>query len=143
NDLIQYAFAIDRGNARVAHLYRPLHPVVIRMLKKAMDAVIQNGKKGIICGEMAGDPLHIPLLLGLGIDELSMNSQCIPLVKRMIQQVSLQESRAFVQSIRNETTAKGVRARVLERYGDVLKNGIMTEGLHGDPIPLKQAKEKR
>lgn len=143
NDLIQYAFAIDRGNARVAHLYRPLHPAVIRMLKKAMDAVIQNGKKGIICGEMAGDPLHIPLLLGLGIDELSMNAQCIPLVKRMIQRVSLQESRAFVQSILDETTARGIRARVLETYGDLLKNGTMGEGLHGDPIPLKQAKEIR
>jgi len=143
NDLIQYAFAIDRGNARVAHLYRPLHPAVIRMLKKAMDAVIQNGKKGIICGEMAGDPLHIPLLLGLGIDELSMNAQYIPLVKRMIQRVSLQESRAFVQSILNETTAEGIRVRVFETYGDLLKNGIMTEGVHGDPVPLKQAKEKR
>ncbi|PIP37296.1 MAG: phosphoenolpyruvate--protein phosphotransferase [Desulfobacterales bacterium CG23_combo_of_CG06-09_8_20_14_all_52_9] len=128
NDLIQYAFAIDRGNARVAHLYRPLHPAVVRMLKQIADSAKMDGKKVAICGEMAGDPLHAPLLLGLGIDEFSMNPQFIPAVKHMIGQVNLRESQAFVNALLKETTAERVRSRVLQAYGDLVKNEILAEG---------------
>ncbi len=128
NDLIQYAFAIDRGNARVAHLFRPLHPAVVRMLKQIADSAKPDGKKVAICGEMAGDPLHAPLLLGLGIDEFSMNPQFIPAVKHMIGQVNLRESQAFVNALLKETTAERVRSRVLQAYGDLVKNEILAEG---------------
>jgi len=134
NDLIQYSFAIDRGNARVAHLYRPLHPAVIRMLKQAADAAGRAGKKVIICGEMAGDPLHVPLLLGLGMDELSMNPQCIPSVKRMIGLVEMDASRRFVEALLRETTVEGVRSKVLETYGALLGDPFNAEPLDRNVI---------
>ncbi len=144
NDLIQYAFAIDRGNARVAHLYRPLHPAVIRMLKQTTDAATQQRKKVVICGEMAGNPLHVPLLLGLGIHELSMNPQFIPPVKQMISQIRLQDSRVFVETLSEETTADGVRSRIMEAYGDLLNHEAAMEGPPEDRIPSKcKRKAKR
>lgn len=78
NDLIQYAVAIDRTNERVAHLYEPSHPSVVRLLKMVADAAHANGIWVGICGEMAGDVLFTPLLLGLGMDELSAGATLVP-----------------------------------------------------------------
>jgi phosphotransferase system enzyme I (PtsI) len=83
NDLIQYSLAIDRGNEQVSHLYQPLDPAIIRMLKHVTDAAKEKEIKIFMCGEMAGTPHHIPLLLGIGMDELSMNPQTIPDIKRV------------------------------------------------------------
>ncbi|MCK5507836.1 MAG: phosphoenolpyruvate--protein phosphotransferase, partial [Desulfobacterales bacterium] len=69
NDLIQYSLAIDRGNRNVAHLYHPLHPAIIRMIKQLADVARDKGIKLFMCGEMASDPINLPILLGLGIDE--------------------------------------------------------------------------
>ena len=74
NDLIQYLFAADRGNARVAYLYQELHPAVLRTVKRVIDAAHAEGKWVGMCGEMAGNPLATPLLMGMGLDEFSMNS---------------------------------------------------------------------
>jgi len=84
NDLIQYALAIDRVNEYVAHMYEPLNPAVLRMIKQVVDAGHDAGIEVGICGEMAGDIIYLPLLLGLGLDELSMHPFAIPYVKRMI-----------------------------------------------------------
>ncbi len=81
NDLIQYSMAIDRGNRQVAHLYNPLQPAIIRLLKQVADVSKDKGMALYMCGEMAGDPINLPILLGLGLDELSMNPQSIPTVK--------------------------------------------------------------
>lgn len=84
NDLIQYLLAIDRVNEQVSYLYEPLHPAVLRLLKWVVDSAHDNGISVAMCGEMAGEPAYLPILLGLGIDELSMNPLALLKVKRVL-----------------------------------------------------------
>ena len=89
NDLIQYALAIDRVNEHVNYLYDTLHPAVLRLIRQITVAGQAGGIPVAMCGEMAGDPVNIPILLGLGIDELSMNALAIPRVKKFIRSISM------------------------------------------------------
>lgn len=84
NDLIQYSLAIDRGNQYVAHLYEPFHPAVLRMIRQTVEAGHASNIPVSLCGEMAGDGLCAPVLMGLGLDELSMRPAVIPRIKRML-----------------------------------------------------------
>ena len=93
NDLIQYALAIDRVNEHVNYLYDTLHPAVLRLIRQVINAGQARGIHVAMCGEMAGDPVNIPILLGLGIDELSMNALAIPMVKKLIRSISMDECR--------------------------------------------------
>jgi phosphotransferase system enzyme I (PtsI) len=120
NDLIQYALAIDRNNRQVAHLYQPLDPAVIRMVKQVADVAKDKGIGVYMCGEMAATPHHIPLLLGLGMDELSMNPQSIPHIKKVIRTLSLSDATLFVQETLKKKTAREVFGVIREAYGDIL-----------------------
>jgi phosphotransferase system enzyme I (PtsI) len=122
NDLIQYALAIDRLNPQVAHLYQPLDPAVIRLVKQVADVAKDKGIEVFMCGEMAAAAHHIPLLLGLGLDELSMNPQSIPEIKRVIRALSLRDAQDFVQQALKKKTARGVFGLVKEAFGDILDN---------------------
>jgi len=93
NDLIQYSLAVDRMNERVAHLYEPTHPAIVRMIKTTVEAGHKNGIWVGVCGEMAGDPILTPLLLGLGVDELSVTSSLVPQIKFMIRKLKMDEAR--------------------------------------------------
>jgi phosphotransferase system enzyme I (PtsI) len=99
NDLIQYAVAIDRTNERVAHLYEPSHPSVVRLLKMVTDAAHANDIWVGVCGEMAGEVLFTPLLLGLGMDELSAGATIVPRVKSAVQALAMTECQKLVEEI--------------------------------------------
>jgi phosphotransferase system enzyme I (PtsI) len=96
NDLIQYTIAVDRGNERIAYLYEPYHPGVLRLLRLVADSAHENGIPVAMCGEMAADPLSTVLLLGLGYDELSMSAGSIPEIKEIIRSVSIREAEEVV-----------------------------------------------
>jgi phosphotransferase system enzyme I (PtsI) len=96
NDLIQYAIAVDRVNESIAHLYEPTHPAVLRLLKMISDAAHANDIWVGVCGEMAGDIVLTPLLLGLAMDELSASASLVPRVKLAVQSLSIPECEALV-----------------------------------------------
>jgi phosphotransferase system enzyme I (PtsI) len=128
NDLIQYSLAIDRGNEQVAHLYQPLDPAIIRMLKHVADVAKEKEIKIFMCGEMAGTPHHIPLLLGIGMDELSMNPQTIPDIKRVIRSLNVEDARSFLQDVLKQTTAKSTFELIKATYGSILAEQTYSEG---------------
>lgn len=99
NDLIQYTLAIDRANEHVSYLYNPLHPAVIRLIKTIVEAAHSNGIEVAICGEMAGEPLYLPLLLGLGINQLSMNPRCILRIKKMLKAITCSAAQEIVKAL--------------------------------------------
>jgi phosphotransferase system enzyme I (PtsI) len=102
NDLLQYSLAVDRGNERVSYLAQPFHPAVLRLLKIAIDAAHAKGIKIAMCGELAGDPLAVPILLGLGLDEFSMVASVLPLIKRIIRGGTLESCKQLVeQALKN------------------------------------------
>ncbi|RLC19472.1 MAG: phosphoenolpyruvate--protein phosphotransferase [Deltaproteobacteria bacterium] len=127
NDLIQYSMAVDRGNREVAYLYNPLHPAILRTLKFVSDAAKQEGIKLFMCGEMAGDPFSLPVLLGLGIDELSMTPQSIPVLKNMIRSISMADARTFMQEILKQTSARAVTELIQINYGGIISETIFPE----------------
>ena len=120
NDLIQYALAIDRGNRHVADLYQPMDPAIIRMIKRVADVSMEKGIGVFMCGEMAATPHNIPLLLGIGMDELSMNPQSIPQIKRVIRSLNVNDARAFVSEALKKKTARGVFELSRDTFGDTL-----------------------
>ena len=95
NDLIQYSLAVDRLNSRIAHLYEPTHPAVLRLIKMTTDAARDNGIWTGVCGEMAGDPTLTPLLLGLGAKEISVATAFVPKIKHVIRRLKMTEARAL------------------------------------------------
>jgi phosphotransferase system enzyme I (PtsI) len=95
NDLIQYTLAADRTNEKVSHLYEPTHPAILRLIKATVDAAHANGIWTGVCGEIAGDPVLAPLLIGLGVDELSAAPPVIDEVKYIIRRIKLSEAQAL------------------------------------------------
>jgi phosphoenolpyruvate-protein phosphotransferase (PTS system enzyme I) len=111
NDLIQYSLAVDRMNEKIAHLYEPTHPAIVRLIKMTVDAAHQNGVTVSVCGEMAGDPVLVPLLLGLGVDELSAAPPLVPQIKFMIRRLKLSETRDLAAFALNSEAAADILAR--------------------------------
>ena len=97
NDLIQYSLAVDRLNEKIAHLYEPTHPAIIRLIKMTADAGQRNGIWTGVCGEMAGDPVMTALLLGLGVTELSAAPDAIPQIKYLIRRLKMSEARELAE----------------------------------------------
>ncbi len=117
NDLIQYSLAIDRVNKQVAHLYQPLHPAVLRMIQRVVDAAKQADIEVDMCGEMAGDPLNLPVLLGMELDAISMNPISIPAVKRVTRMLSVKEAKLFLKEALKRPTTEEVIKLVQDTYG--------------------------
>jgi phosphotransferase system enzyme I (PtsI) len=99
NDLIQYTLAIDRGNDKVANLYQPAHPAILRLIQMIVDSAHKNHIWVGVCGEMAADVSMAPALIGLGIDELSAGAGLVPRVKRAVQSLNFQECRQLMETL--------------------------------------------
>jgi phosphoenolpyruvate-protein phosphotransferase (PTS system enzyme I) len=108
NDLIQYALAIDRINEHVSYLYEPLHPAVLRIIRWVVRAGHEAGIPVAICGEMAAEPVYAVVLLGLGLDEFSMNPLAIPKVKKVVRKLRFDESQALVEQLFQFPTASEI-----------------------------------
>lgn len=118
NDLIQYALAVDRMNEKIAHLYEPTHPAILRLIRNTVEAAHQEGIWVGLCGEMAGDPALVPLLLGLGVDQLSAAPASVPAIKYLIRRLRLQEAKDLAgHALLSESGAEiGKRAREFAQH---------------------------
>jgi len=115
NDLIQYTLAVDRSNDLVAGLYNPTNPAVLRLIGTVIAAGQAEGVEVAMCGEMASDPLLVPVLVGLGLRKLSMNPQAVPVVRNLIRQLSYRESVHIAKEVGRMTMARQVEEFLLER----------------------------
>jgi len=111
NDLIQYTLAVDRMNERIAHLYEPAHPAIVRLIRATVDAGRRNGIWVGVCGEMAGDPSLTALLLGLGVDELSVAMSAVPPIKYLIRRLKMSDARDLAEFALNCESASEILAR--------------------------------
>ena len=125
NDLIQYSLAVDRINEKIAYLYEPTHPAVLRLIKGVIEAGHRQGIWVGICGEMAAEPAMVLILLGMGLDEFSISAVALPEIKRIIRAVTLKEARKLVKQIFTLSTAQEVeecaRKKLLEIAPDIVK----------------------
>lgn len=112
NDLIQYTMAADRMNERVSYLYQPFNPAILRLVKNVIDASHKEGKWTGMCGEMAGDELAIPILLGLGLDEFSMSASSILKARSQIRKLSKAEMESHIDAILSLSTSDDVESYV-------------------------------
>jgi len=112
NDLIQYALAVDRINEHVSYLYEPLHPAVLRIIRWVVQSAHQAGIPVAICGEMAAEPAYAIVLLGLGLDEFSMNPVSIPKVKKVLRMSKFGETRSLVEELFLFSTASEIESHV-------------------------------
>jgi phosphotransferase system enzyme I (PtsI) len=108
NDLIQYTLAVDRSNENIAYLYEPRHPAIIRLIKNVVDTCHRLGKPVSLCGEMAADPRFTLLLLGLGLDELSVPPSSILRIKRIIRTLTLATAKEIAGQVVNASTLEEV-----------------------------------
>ncbi len=125
NDLIQYSLAVDRINEKIAYLYEPAHPAVLRLIKGVIEAGHRQGIWVGICGEMAAEPTLATILLGMGLDEFSMSAVALPEIKKIIRSVTLKEAKKLVKQVLTLSTAEEVeecaRKKLLEIVPDIVK----------------------
>jgi phosphotransferase system enzyme I (PtsI) len=120
NDLIQYSLAVDRSNNLVADLYRPTSPAVLRLIASVIAAGEEEGTDVSMCGEMAADPLMVPVLVGLGLRSFSMNPWAVPVVRALIRQLSYREAGQIARQVAKLVTARDVEEYLLERLAFLL-----------------------
>ena len=128
NDLIQYTLAVDRVNEYVTHLYEPLHPAILRLVRQMVKAAHDAGIRVAMCGEMAGEPLYVPILLGLELDDLSMNSLSIFRVKKILRSYTLRECKELVEAALKLSTPEEivelVRASLRQKFPDEFRENF-------------------
>lgn len=122
NDLIQYLLAVDRDNRKVASLYEPLHPAVLQAISWTVQAAKRAGRRVSMCGEMAADPLCTMVLLGMGLDELSMEPFFVPVIKRVVRSLSYADAQRLTQEVLQLETIQEVKGRL---FGELKKLGMI------------------
>lgn len=115
NDLTQYTLAVDRGNELISHLYNPMQPSVLSLIKQVIDASHTEGKWTGMCGELAGDEHATLLLLGMGLDEFSMSAISVPRIKKLIRNVNFQDAKALADKALQQPTAAQIE-RLIEEF---------------------------
>ena len=134
NDLIQYLLAVDRDNEAVAGWFRTLHPAVLRAIKSVLDAANKAGKPVVVCGEMAGSPYYVPVLLGLGATELSMNVHSISKVRKIVSGIALEEAGKLTKSIE--------MCRTVEETEEIVNHHIRKNWAHLFPQDFSFVSER-
>ena len=131
NDLVQYLLAVDRDNETVADWFRTLHPAVLRSLKTILSAAEKNNIPSIVCGEMAGSPVYVAILIGLGATELSMNVNSIARVRRTISLIAYEEAKEITDGLLKLSTAdaveNSVRESFLSKWAHLFSNDILPQ----------------
>jgi phosphotransferase system enzyme I (PtsI) len=123
NDLIQYTLAVDRVNEKIAHLYQPLHPAVLKLIHHTITAAHRRNIWVGMCGEMAGDILSVPILVGMGIDELSVSPMLVPEVKKVILSLNLAEARKLAEKVLGYSSPQRIEnesRRLIKRVAPML-----------------------
>lgn len=120
NDLVQYTLALDRSNEQVEWLYQPLHPSIVRMIKHTIDCAHAAGKKVALCGEMAGSSLYSALLIGLGIDELSMSTTSLPNVRKVIEQLFWKDAQDLARDALQQSQSQDIEQLIRQLCGPSL-----------------------
>ena len=128
NDLTQYLLAVDRNNAHVAAIYDELHPAVLKALTQVVEGGHAHGREVSICGEMAGNPLAVPLLLGMGVDSLSMSAGSLPRIKGVIRSCNGPEVRRLLQAALQYEDAASVRRLMTGALEDMGLGGLVRPG---------------
>jgi len=128
NDLVQYLLAVDRNNSAVAALYDNFHPAVLAALKQAIDGAHRHNKNIGVCGEMAGDPASALLLVGMGVDNLSMSVACLPRVKWVIRNFTRDQASEFVRDVLTMEDSKAIRRYLDTRLEKVGLGGLIRAG---------------
>ncbi len=134
NDLIQYSLAVDRTNEKIAHLYEPTHPGILRLIHWTVTAAHRHGIWAGVCGEMAGDTVLVPLLLGLGVDELSAAPPVVPQLKYLIRRLNLGAARQLADFALASESGGDVLERCLE-FLDQVAPGLLDQGPRTDVPP--------
>jgi phosphoenolpyruvate-protein phosphotransferase (PTS system enzyme I) len=118
NDLIQYLLAVDRTNKNVAYIYEPLHPSMLRCLERIAVVASENGVPTVVCGEMASNPLHVLVLLGLGYDSFSLAPSLLPLVRAAITAIDIGKARSLAKEILTMRSAQEIAAHISRELPD-------------------------
>ncbi len=139
NDLVQYSMAVDRGNQAMSYLYNPTHPSIIRLIKMVVSEGIRHGIPVSVCGEIAADPRFTVLLLGLGVQELSMSSRHIPLVKNVIRHLSIVSATQFAEDVLSMSTAKEIHETLLDQYRKNDPYDYLYNKSEGIPLPAVES----
>lgn len=127
NDLIQYALAVDRLNEKIAHLYEPTHPGILRLIKTTVDAGKANGIWTGVCGEMASDLSMVPLLIGLGVEELSVASSMVPRVKMLIRNINVTQAKELAGFALSSDSPKEILRRAKNLSREAVPNFFETK----------------
>jgi len=129
NDLIQYSLAIDRANENVSYLYEPLHPALLRLLKGVIDAGKRAGIPVSMCGEMASDPIYAIVLLGLGLENFSMNPSNVPVIKNVVRAVRVRDCKRIAEIALQKKTAQEIEEFVIESVAMRFPEGLVQKSI--------------
>ena len=122
NDLTQYTLAVDRGNEQVSSLFRPFHPAVLQLVERVISTGDRFGIPVSLCGEMAADPLAVPVMVGLGLREFSMHPPALPVVRSLVRALTLREARRIAHKALTLATAQAVEEYLLEQLSGLLSH---------------------